>query len=145
MSKATNFIAACWQRAVASMVVVSIAANPVLVSAQTTTSVCNARGYTVGFFNGVWNTNTQDGALSGLNALKVLIGSTYKTEPVEYQLFYNNTGSTVGATSAQDVAEVFVQRAREFDATGELGKRFEYFWEAASDGDKPFFLSLIHI
>ncbi len=142
MSKATNFIAACWQRAVASMVVVSIAANPVLVSAQTTTSVCNARGYTVGFFNGVWNTNTQDGALSGLNALKVLIGSTYKTEPVEYQLFYNNTGSTVGATSAQDVAEVFVQRAREFDATGELGKRFEYFWEAASDGDKPFFSRL---
>lgn len=106
------------------------------------TSLCTAKGYTVGFFNGVWNTNTQDGALSGLNALKALIGDTHKAEPVEYTLFYNNTGSTVGATGAQDVAEVFIQRALEFDASGELGKRFEYLWEAASDGDKPFFTRL---
>jgi hypothetical protein len=142
VSKLTNFISTSFKKALVGTVALSIAASPVLVSAQTTTSVCNARGYTVGFFNGVWNTNTQDGALSGLNALQALIGTTYKSEPVEYQLFYNNTGSTVGATGAQDVAEVFVQRAREFDASGELGKRFEYFWEAASDGDKPFFSRL---
>ena len=111
--------------------------------AQTAT-LCDAKGYTVGFFNGVWNTNTQDGALSGLQALRVLVGTTYKSEPVEYALFYNNTGSTVGATGVQDVAEVFVQRALEFDASGELGKRFEYFWEAASDGSKPFFERLLN-
>lgn len=110
--------------------------------AQTTGSLCNARGYTVGFFNGVWNTNTLDGAQSGLNAMRALIGDTYNSEPVEYALFYNNTGSTVDATGAQDVAEVFIQRAREFDASGELGKRFEYFWEAVSDGSKPFFTRL---
>lgn len=109
---------------------------------NTNTSICDARGYTVGFFNGVWNTNTQDGALSAMNAQRALTGDTFKDEPIEYELFYNSTGSTVGATGAQDVAEVFEQRALEFDASGELGRRFEYFWEAASDGSKPFFTRL---
>jgi hypothetical protein len=127
------------RRNVSALLLFCLIFNPIFASSQTTSSLCTARGYTVAFFNGVWNTNTPDGAQSGLNALRALIGDTYKNEPVEYQLFYNNTGSTVGATGAQDVAEVFIQRAKEFDATGELGKRFEYFWEAASNGDKPFF------
>lgn len=128
-----------FKKIIALSITTSLIFSPLFAYSQTSASLCDSQGYTVGFFNGVWNTNTPDGAQSGLNALKVLIGETYKNEPVEYQLFYNNTGSTVGATGAQDVAEVFIQRAREFDATGELGKRFEYFWEAASNGDKPFF------
>lgn len=128
----------------ALLVPVVLATNSFSATSQASanTSLCTAKGYTVGFFNGVWNTYTQDEALSGLNALKYLIGETHKDEPVEYTLFYNNTGSTVGATGAQDVAEVFIQRAQEFDASGELGKRFEYLWEAASDGDKPLFTRL---
>lgn len=113
--------------------------SPISVSAQTAASLCTPKGYTVGFFNGVWNTNTQTGAISGREAIHALIGDTYNNERVEYQLFYNNTGSTAGATGAQDVAEVFIQRALEFDASGELGRRFEYFWEAAGDGSRPFF------
>ena len=133
-----------FKRFLAYIIIIIFSTASVNVIAQTPAdaSLCTAKGYTVGFFNGVWNTNTQDGALSGLNALKNLIGETHKSEPVEYTLFYNNTGSTVGASGAQDVAEVFIQRALEFDASGELGKRFEYLWEAASDGDKPFFTRL---
>lgn len=129
-----------WRSLVVAMVTLSMVVLPGRASSQSTpSSLCNAKGYTVGFFNGVWNTNTIDSAQSGLNALKSLIGETRNNEPVEYVLFYNNTGSTVGATGAQDVAEVFIQRASEFDSTGELAKRFEYLWEAAFDGNRPFF------
>lgn len=38
----------------------------------------------------------------------------------------------------QDVAEVFIQRALEIDSSGELGKRFEYFWESLGSGEKSF-------
>lgn len=108
----------------------------------TPASLCDAKGYTVGFFNGVWNTNTQDGALGSLHALKAVAGTTHHSEPVDYELFYNHTGSTVGATSAQDIAEVFIQRAAEFDQSGELGQRFEYLWEAVSEGHPSFFEKL---
>jgi len=62
-----------------------------------------------------------------LNALKSLIGTTYNTESVQYEVFYNHSGSTVAATGLQDVAETFIQRAAEIDASGELGRRFEFF------------------
>lgn len=120
------------------------ALEQVKISAQalSTSALCSPPGYTVGFFNGVWNTYTEDEALAGMNALRVLIGDIHNNAPVEYETFYNTTGSTAGATGAQDVAEVFIQRSNEFDTSGELSKRFEYFWEAASDGDKPFFSRL---
>jgi hypothetical protein len=99
-------------------------------------NLCGGRGYVVGFFNGVWNTPTQDGALAGLAALRDLIGRTYNNEPVEYELFYNHTGSTVSATFFQDLAETFIQRAREVDQTGALEQRYEYLWQVVADGDQ---------
>ncbi|MEO6923281.1 MAG: hypothetical protein ABI142_05600, partial [Bryocella sp.] len=88
-------------------------------SAQTGTTPC-VLGYSVGFFNGVGNTEV-DG-VDGRNAVQAAVrdvtgdpDDTYNNEPVTYQLYYNHTGSTVGASTAQDVAEVFIQRANELD------------------------------
>lgn len=99
------------------------------------TNLCEARGYTVGFFNGVWNTLPQ--AIDGRMALQELLGDEFNGEFVEYENFYNTTGNSNDATMAQDIAEVFIQRANEFDASGELAQRFEYLWDAASDSDRP--------
>jgi hypothetical protein len=79
----------------------------------------------VGFFNGVWN--TRDQADDGLRALKELIGLTYKNTELNYQNFYNQTGSNNGNTALQDIAEVFIQRGKELN--GVLGNRWEHFWE----------------
>lgn len=98
-------------------------------------NICETRGYTVGFFNGVWNTTTQ--AYDGRDLFEGLLGSEYNGEPVEYENFYNTTGTENGATMAQDIAEVFIQRANEIDTSGELSRRFEYLWDAATDPKKP--------
>lgn len=98
-------------------------------------NICAIRGYTVGFFNGVWNTLPQ--AIDGRLALQELMGDEYNSEPVEYENFYNNTGNTAGGTMAQDIAEVFIQRANEFDDSGEFARRFEYIWEASTNLDRP--------
>ena len=92
-------------------------------------------GYTVGFFNGVWNTAGQ--AATGLAALRALTGSSFNSEPIQYEGFYNTTRAVAGATVLQDLAELFVQRAKEIDASGELGNRWEFFWESLS-GEKTF-------
>jgi hypothetical protein len=99
-------------------------------------------GYTLGFFNGVWNTELE--AVDGRNALQDAFeevsgrtDDTYQGEDVNYELFYNHTGATVGAGALQDIAEVFVQRANELDPTGELSKNgFYFFWESYT-GDTP--------
>ena len=106
-------------------------------------SLCDNRGYVVGFFNGVWNMPTQDSAYAGLEALRWLIGDTFNNEPVEYELFYNHTGSTVDVTFLQDIAETFMQHAKETDASGALAERFEYLWEVLSDGEQPFWARLL--
>lgn len=98
-------------------------------------SLCVPTGYTMGFFNGVGN--TVDEAADGLAALRALTGTNLNSEPIQYEGFYNTTGSVAGATVLQDVAEVFIQRAKEIDASGELGNRFEFFWESLS-GKKTF-------
>lgn len=93
--------------------------------------LCDTAGYTMGFFNGVWNT-FQD-ASSGLTALQVAAPSTYNGKPVSAEVFYNHTGCGGNGTSClQDIAETFVQRANELDNSGELASRFEYFWEVVS-------------
>jgi hypothetical protein len=73
-------------------------------------NLCVSTGYTLGFFNGVWNTSVQ--TATSLAALRVLTEETIRSEPVQYEAFYNSTGSVTGATGLQDVAEVFQQRAR---------------------------------
>ncbi len=97
-------------------------------------NVCIAKGYTVGFFNGVWNDEL--GAQNGMQSLKAMIGSSFRDEPVQYETFYNHTGSAVGATFMQDIAEVFIQRAREIDSSGTLEQRWELLWEAVFDSDQ---------
>lgn len=64
--------------------------------------LCVPRGYTFGFFNGVWNTPPQ--AADGLAALRSIIGDTYNSEPIQYEVFYNHTGRTVRSTGLQDIA-----------------------------------------
>jgi len=91
-------------------------------------NLCVPQGYTFGFFNGVWNTVEQ--AHEGLDKFKLIYGTTLNGEPINYEVFYNQTGSKAGTTGMQDIAEVFMQRATEIDNTGEYGKRWEYFWEA---------------
>ena len=102
--------------------------------------LCETRGYTVGLFNGVWNTTRQ--AYDGRVLLEDLLGSEYQGEPVEYENFYNTTGTENGATMAQDIAEVFIQRANEIDTSGELARRFEYLWDAATDPKRPLMTQL---
>ena len=106
-------------------------------------SICEARGYTVGFFNGVWNTTRQ--AINRRNFLEEMLGSEYNGEPIEYKNFYNTTGESNGATMAQDIAEVFIQRADEIDSSGELARRFEYLWDAASDPRRPLWARLVDV
>lgn len=84
-------------------------------------------GYTIGFFNGVWNTQTQ--AAESLKVLKKIRGTSFNGEPIQYEEFYNHTGSTADSSPLLDIAETFEQRAAEIDASGELGKRWELFWE----------------
>jgi hypothetical protein len=135
-----------WRQALSSTVIGLAAAFVVLApeaaQAQTTTgTLCTARGYTVGFFNGIWNSWAS--AESGKKSLQAAVGSHYNGEPISYEVYYNQTGSSqAGATGAQDVAEVFIQRALEYDNSGELGQRFEYLWDVLSDGERPLWQRL---
>ena len=90
----------------------------------------------LGFFNGVWNTEQQ--ADKGLKALSQLVGDTYNNEPINYTTFYNHTAPGYDVFGLQDVAETFIQRAAEIDASGEFGKRFEYFWEFMGSSEPTF-------
>lgn len=103
--------------------------------------LCKPGGYVIGFFNGVWNTEAQ--AQVGLANLRdSLFGSTYNNEPLEYELFYNQTGSESGATMLQDLAEVFQQRALELD--GALDNHWELFWEVlGSSSDEGSFIETL--
>ena len=59
----------------------------------------------------VWQTHwTTPGTAS--RRLKKLIGVVHNGEPVEYEVFYNDTGSTHGKTFFEDIAEVFAERGR---------------------------------
>lgn len=99
-------------------------------------TACPKAGYTLGFFNGVWN--TQIDANISLDAIALLQPATLNGLVVTPQLFYNQTGcTTAGATCLQDLAETFIQRANELDATGALSKDFTVFWESVS-GDTSY-------
>ena len=97
-------------------------------------SLCTGKGYTIGFFNGVWN--MPDDAANGMEALAALQGDTFEGKPITYDTFYNTTGSAAGSSGLQDVLEVFIQRAGEIDASGELAKHTELFWETLTGQGK---------
>ncbi|MGZ8257236.1 MAG: hypothetical protein ACXWTX_05650 [Gallionella sp.] len=97
---------------------------------------CPKAGYTLGFFNGVWNTEFE--ARSSMDALKAISPQALNGLAVTPRLFYNQTGcNTLGATCLQDLAETFIQRANELDQSGALAKDFILFWEITT-GDSSY-------
>ena len=77
---------------------------------------CKIDGYTIGFFNGV-ATPGRD-AFKNMKKIKSTldIGDYYNGEPVEYQLFYND--SNIEASNLNvlaDFAETFEQRTQYLD------------------------------
>lgn len=92
-------------------------------------------GYTVGFFNGVFNTSKD--AERSLDRLRVIAGSTWKGQPVSYQLLYNHSGMSPdrpNVTRLEDLAEVILQKNVDLHIV--LIGRLELFWQALR-GDGP--------
>ena len=99
-------------------------------------------GYTVLFFNGVGNTYPV--AVASMHATQAAIRESRNTsfdvfdaEDVQYDVAYNTTASQtaslfdpINTTILQDIAEVFVQRAKDLEPGGAVGNNFFYmFWE----------------
>jgi hypothetical protein len=129
----TNFLHSL--RSIASISLLALCNIAFAETSTPASNICISKGYTMGFFNGVWN--TAQAANDGSRALRRLRSNpdTYRNEPVSYEVFYNHTGSTVGASPLQDLAETFEQRAVEIDRSGELAKRWEFFWENLNGGN----------
>jgi hypothetical protein len=91
-------------------------------------SLCIPSGYTVGFFNGVFNTKPE--ASASRFALELALPKTLKNENVAFELFYNDSGKAPGsgATRWQDLAELFEQRSKELE--GALDNQWEFFWDS---------------
>ena len=86
-------------------------------------------GYTVGFFNGVFN--TRDDAREALGRLRAIGGNVWKGQPVSYQLLYNHSGMSLdrpNVTRLEDLAEVILQK--NVDLHMVLIGRLELFWQA---------------
>ncbi|MDA0130618.1 hypothetical protein OH458_21375 [Vibrio sp. MarTm2] len=99
----------------------------ILFSHQASASSCNVEGYTVGFFNGVANTEQQ--AKNALKKIKSTLNiKQHQGEKVDYQLFYNDSyiGSS-GINVLGDLAETFDQRLVEIEQI--QFERWELFWE----------------
>jgi hypothetical protein len=75
----------------------------------------------------VWNTPID--AAHSLEKLKSIIENRYEEKSITYKVFYNDTGSNHDASSLEDIAETFIQRANEIDTTGSLGQRIELIWD----------------
>jgi hypothetical protein len=87
-------------------------------------------GITIGFFNGVHNSLLQAEMAKTYMKQNLGIAATYSDEPVEFEVFYNQTGADPNrpdATWLEDIAETFEQRSQELD--GALLNRFEILWE----------------
>ncbi|WP_408058710.1 hypothetical protein [Vibrio bivalvicida] len=92
-----------------------------------TVNSCKIEGYTIGFFNGVATSRTD--AEENIDKIQSTLGiSQYNGEPVEYQLFYNDSyidGS--GLNVLADFAETFDQRTYELEQ--KQFDRWEAFWD----------------
>lgn len=100
--------------------------------AQSASGLCPDYSYTLGFFNGVWNTPAD--AAAGATALRETLAQEIhgdaKHEDPDFgvEVFYNASGlRRNGAGSIEDVIEVFEQRTTDLDHV--LAKRWELFWE----------------
>lgn len=99
-----------------------------LAFAQADSPFCKP-GYTVGFFNGVFNTSKD--AERSLDRLRVIAGATWKGQPVSYKLMYNHSGMSPerpGVTRMEDLAEVILQKNVDLHIV--LIGRLELFWQA---------------
>jgi len=118
-----------------------ILASFVLSTSAWASTQCTQGGYVVGFFNGVWNTERETrfttAVLQERFELDVLPQVSLLPASIDYEYFYNHTGTAMGASRFQDIAEVFIQRA---DALG-IGSRYELVWNALS-GDMSFLSGL---
>ena len=88
---------------------------------------CKVEGYVIGFFNGVATTRID--AERGRNEIHSTLNiDEYKSEKVEYKLFYNDSyidGS--GFNVLADLAETFDQRTQELEQ--KQFDRWEAFWD----------------
>ena len=88
----------------------------------------------IGYFNGVANTRLNAG--DSLDRLRREYGAIYKSKPLTYDLFYNQTTCESGTFRVgkipclEDIAEVFEQRSNELNSA--LKNRWEHFWEMLS-------------
>jgi hypothetical protein len=129
-----------WKKAIAVIAVAAVALAPLHAIADE--SLCVAKGYEVLFFNGVWN--MPDDASSGMEALRAIQGDTFNGQPVKYDVMYNHTGNSDGATALEDIFEVFEQRAAEMDPTGDLAQHVELIWETLSDGRNTYWQVIVN-
>jgi hypothetical protein len=121
---------------------------------------CINPGYTLGFFNGVFNSYSQ--AYDSKNKVVELAPDTVKGAALNSQLFYNQTGCAINSDGTankltpgclQDLAEVFVQRAHELDPSGVTENNYTLFWDSISTqhpllteigGFSPSLLSMVN-
>ena len=105
--------------------------------------ICKPSGYTVGFFNGVWNTHAD--AELGMATIAESLGDEHNDESIRYALFYNKTGSANRASAAEDILETFAQRSREFEKSGIIADKIEYLWEMLFSDERPMMDKLSEI
>ncbi len=99
----------------------------IIISNCLAANICKNQGYSVLFFNGVWNTYS-DARKSMAKLKRKVLKNEFNGEAVNYELFYNDSGLNKGGLSLlEDVAEVFNQRSDELDEL--LKNRWEIFWE----------------
>ena len=92
--------------------------------------LCAPVGYTLGYFNGMWN--TEKNARLGLKSLLAVTPSQYNGAPITGHVLYNHTGcGRVGSSCLEDIAEVFEQRAQELDATANFTSTIQNLFQGA--------------
>lgn len=81
--------------------------------AHVSANSCDIEGYTISFFNGV--ATSKDAAVEGRKKIESTLGiKQFNGEPVEYQLFYNDSYiESNGLNVLADFAETFDQRTQE--------------------------------
>lgn len=97
-------------------------------------SMCQVTGYTVAFFNGVFNTEAE--ARQSVEVLRSTLPSQINGESLRVELLYNETGKKPGSLKSylKDLKEVFQQRSAEHG--GAWDRQMEFFW-ASIAGTTP--------
>lgn len=106
-------------------------------------TLCSNNQYVVGFFNGIWNTRVD--AFRATRQLRDVAVRETNIDPtiIQYETFYNHTGSQAGATAFQDLAEVFMQRAEEIDPV--YSDNFFLFWSTINGDSDGFFETALSV